>query len=39
MPWQFEIIKKFGNQSLVSFDGTFGTNQNKVCFLLLLNEM
>jgi hypothetical protein len=39
MPWQFEIIKKFGNQSLVSFYATFGTNQNKVCFLLLLNEM
>ncbi len=39
MSWQFEIIKKIGNQSLVSFDATFGTNQSKVCFPILLNEM
>ncbi len=39
MPWQFEIIKKIGDQSLVSFNATFETNQSKVRFPLLLNEM
>jgi hypothetical protein len=33
MPWQFEIIKNFGDQSLVSFDATFETNQSKGVFL------
>jgi hypothetical protein len=39
MPWQFEIIKKIGDQSFVSFNATFETNQSKVRFPLLLNKM
>jgi hypothetical protein len=33
IPWQLEIMQKFGHGNLVSFDTTFGTNQSMVhCF-------
>jgi hypothetical protein len=38
-PWQFEMMEKFGNHILVSFNATFGTNQNMVCLSLPLNVM
>jgi hypothetical protein len=30
-PWEFEMMEKFGDHNLISFDATFGTSQNKVC--------
>jgi hypothetical protein len=33
------MMEKFGDHNLVSFDATFGTNQNKVCLSLPLNVL
>jgi hypothetical protein len=32
IPWQLEIMQNFGHGNSISFDATFGINQNKVHF-------
>jgi len=38
-PWQFEMMEKFGDHSLISFDATFRMNQSRVCLSLPLNVL